>query len=179
MNRFRVLEYHAFAVNKLKEYPFITYYILLNFLAFIVSNVVFVYQNKLQFDIALRACVFVFGACQATGMFYSYGINLTEIQAVHSKLDEIIIKTVEGKFCTQDSMQHFTTLFLYRGRSKHSQIILEMGDKMPQIHEIFIFIWMLSNGTGHVRFVSPDFRHLHEKCRYVVMEFVIRSVFPI
>lgn len=98
MNKFKVLKYHAFAVNKLKMCPFITYYILLNFLAFIASNVVFVHQNISKFDIALRACVFVFGACQATGMFYSYGIHLTKMQAVHSQLNEIVGKSVEGKF---------------------------------------------------------------------------------
>lgn len=99
MNKFKVLKYHDFALMKLVIHPFVIYYVLLNFISFIASSVAYVYQNASQVDIALRASPFIFGACQAFGMFYTYGMNLSEMQAVHSKLNKISGKIVEGMFC--------------------------------------------------------------------------------
>lgn len=106
MNKFKVLKYHDFALTKLLIYPSVTYYILLNLIAFVASSIVFVYQNISQFDVALRACIFVFGVSQTVGMFYSYGTNLSRIQAVHAKLNEIINKTILGKFYARLQCEH-------------------------------------------------------------------------
>lgn len=98
MAKFKVLKYHDFALNKLIIYPLITHYILLNLILFLSSSIVFVYQITSKFDEAIRACFLIFGTCQAIGMFYSYGRNLSEIHAVHSKLNGIIRKIAEGEF---------------------------------------------------------------------------------
>lgn len=97
MDKFKVLKYHDFALTKLILYPLIARYILLNLIAFLASSIVFVYQNTSEFDDVLRACFLIFGTCQAIGMFYSYGANLSEIQTVHSKLNEIIGKIAKGE----------------------------------------------------------------------------------
>lgn len=99
MVKFTVLKYHDLAVTKLVIYPFVKYFILLNLVAFVASSIMFVYQNISQFDVVLRALIFIFGTCQSIGMFYSYGTNLTKIQAVHFKLNEMFEKTIEGKIC--------------------------------------------------------------------------------
>lgn len=98
MVKFKVLKYLDFALEKLITYPLISYYVLLNLIAFIASSIVFVYQNISHYDIALRACLFIFGVSQTVGMFYSYKTNLNRIQDVHSQLNEIVDKSAEGKF---------------------------------------------------------------------------------
>lgn len=108
---FNVFKYHKIALIKLRIYPtsaqnkinvffksFASYYILIVLIAFIISSIVFVVQNLSEFTDALRSCMFIFGVCQAIGMFYYYGINASKMQTVHIKLQETIDEMIKGKY---------------------------------------------------------------------------------
>lgn len=104
MEKFKVLKYHDFVLNKLIIYPFTSHFILVDLTAFIVLNAVFVYQNTSQFDAVLGACIFIFGIGQSVGMFFCYAINLSEIQTVHMEIQKIIDKLIEGMISLRKPM---------------------------------------------------------------------------
>lgn len=67
--------------------------------AYAVASAVFVFENLSDFSLALRAGMFIVSASQANGMFFCYGINVNEIQIVHTKLQEIVDEISERKQC--------------------------------------------------------------------------------
>lgn len=74
----------------------ITYYIILIAVLFIVSSIVFVYQNSAQFNETLRTCSIIFETLQAFGMYMSFGLNSAKIHAVHQKLQALVDDSGKG-----------------------------------------------------------------------------------
>lgn len=67
----------------------IVYYTLSLSVTFTVSCALFVYQNLMDFNAALRASLFIVGTFQTTGMLISFHVNATNMREVHLKLQEL------------------------------------------------------------------------------------------
>lgn len=110
MEKFKVLKYNECMLFKLgifrNQFPLkpingffkskIIVYNLIVSMSFLISSLVFANKNMTDFNVTLRACSFAIGTIQASGMFISFGLNTTEIQAVHLKLQKLVDKSIEG-----------------------------------------------------------------------------------
>lgn len=112
VEHFKALKYNEYMLFKIgvfrNEFPrksilngffksLLIYYIVFVSMSFIVSSTLFAYQDDVEFNATLRACLFTIGTVQAVGMFISFGSNTDKVQAVHRKLQELVDKSNEGK----------------------------------------------------------------------------------
>lgn len=111
--RFNAFKYHRLFLTQLGIYPtqsqsssivffksWGSYYVLLTLSTVFISASVFMYENLSEFTVAVRQSILIIATVQCVGMFFYFGINVNEIHAVHSKLQEIIDKIVEGMIRT-------------------------------------------------------------------------------
>lgn len=109
MKELNVFKCHKLVLMKLGIYPihshskvnvffksFVSYYISLILIAVIVLGAILIVKNVSEFTVALCTSLLIFGASQSAGMFCCYGINMSRIQAVHLKLQEIVDKIAKG-----------------------------------------------------------------------------------
>lgn len=110
MKKFKVLAYNEYAFVKVGVYStrndnnvfyhsFSPYYILFNLIIFVIAgvNTVFIFLNVSEINDALRTAISTLAAAQTVGMFLSYGMNTSKMQALHFKLQKNVDKTFAGK----------------------------------------------------------------------------------
>lgn len=109
MEKFKVLKYQKLALTKLRIYPtehqnadyFLStsctsYCVLLILVTISVSGLAFMYKNLSDLSVVLRSSILIFATSQSIGMFHCYAINMSNIQGVHFKLQEIIDRIAKG-----------------------------------------------------------------------------------
>lgn len=111
MKSFQVLKWNQILLSRLGVYSneFLSesisrcqksaanFIILVSGVLLIISSAVFVYQNSLDFNVALRMSIIALGQSQATGMFFSFVIKIDQIRQLHVKLQQIIDCGFKGK----------------------------------------------------------------------------------
>lgn len=73
------------------------YYFVLVSTTFIISGAMYACQSVVGFSATLRASFFAIGTVQAVGIFISFGINTSKVQAVHLKLQKIVDESSKGE----------------------------------------------------------------------------------
>lgn len=68
----------------------IVYFGLFIMVTFIASCILFLCEHLEQFNTALRSCIFIVGASQATCMFIGFRLNAANVQEVHLKFQELV-----------------------------------------------------------------------------------------
>lgn len=112
MKKFKVLKYHESILLKVgifenqlaeKEKPSdgffksaIIYYSLFISVTFFISSSLFVHQNLVEFNVALRTCITTVGVIQVMGMFINFYSNAANNHAVHFKLQELVDRSIDG-----------------------------------------------------------------------------------
>lgn len=103
MSKFKVLETNQIFMNWLgiREYrlneptnefftSFLPYYDLFISVSFVFASISFSYIHWPQMDIVCESCIVVLSGSQVSGMFFSFGMKMKEIKAVHLQLQGII-----------------------------------------------------------------------------------------
>lgn len=87
-----------------------TFYFAFNIMVFIVTSGVFVYENRSNLIVALRTAMVVIGCSQALGMFFSVGINMPKVKALHLKLQKIVNETAQGIIISNFGCNRYTSV---------------------------------------------------------------------
>lgn len=75
---------------------FFPYYDLFITLSFVIASISFSVIHWPQMDIVCESCIVVLSGSQVSGMFFSFGMKIKKIKAVHIQLQEII--NGEGRY---------------------------------------------------------------------------------
>ena len=109
MAKFKVLKHHEFILTKVgiienplgeTKNPFVSHlksaivhYSLFIMVTFIISSLLFVWQNYAQLNDTLRSCSFIVALTQSISMFLIFRSNAENVQVVHNKLQELANKS--------------------------------------------------------------------------------------
>lgn len=108
MSKFKVLKYNEYFMkwlgvasydltDKSNEFfnSILPYLILILSICYVLSSIGFTYLNWPQFEIISGSCIVALSGTQTGGMFFSFGLRMKQVKAVHLQLQQIVDS--EGK----------------------------------------------------------------------------------